>query len=112
MTTARDDLDDVLDPHRDEERRNAARELAAKLHARSVALMGRESGEELSDLLDAIEAWEAAVERAGGDLYVDEGGNQPDNPAFALPAREPAEPIPDYILRIKQATSLLRRRAD
>ena len=112
MSTPRDDINDALDPHRKEERTAAARELAAKVRARSITLTGRETAEQLSDLLDAVERWETAVEAAGGDLYVDEGGSQPDNPAFALPRRAAHETVPDYIARLARARTGLRRRGD
>jgi hypothetical protein len=97
---------------RDEERAAAAREIAAKLRARSVSLTGHETAAQLSDLLEAIERWESAVEAAGGDLYVDEGGSQPDNPAFALPIRPAHESVPDYIARLGRARTGLKHRGD
>jgi hypothetical protein len=108
----RDDLNDALDPHRAEELTAAAREIAAKLRARGITLTGKESAEQLSDLLDAVERWESAVEAAGGDLYVDEGGSQPDDPAFALPVRPAHETVPNYIARLAQARAGLRRRGN
>jgi hypothetical protein len=112
MAPPRDDINDALDPHRAEELTAAAREIAAKLRARSITLTGHESAEQLSDLLDAVERWETAVEAAGGDLYVDEGGSQPDNPAFAIPVRPPHEAVPDYLERLARARVGLRRRGD
>jgi sugar phosphate isomerase/epimerase len=104
----KDDIDHARDPHRDEERDSVVKELAAKLRARGVTLHGRETSDEIGDLLDAVEDWESAVEQAGGDLYVDEGGDQPDNPDFVLPPRKAGERATDYIRRIEEAANLLR----
>jgi hypothetical protein len=92
----------------DKELDSVIKELAAKLTARGVTLTGRETSDEVGDLLDAVEDWESAVEQAGGDLYVDEGGDQPDNPDFVLPPRKPGERAAAYIRRIEQATDILR----
>jgi hypothetical protein len=108
MNEPRDDIDHARDPHRDQERDSVVRELAAKLRSRGVTLSGRETSDEVGDLLDAVENWESAVEQAGGDLYVDEGGDQPDNPDFVLPPRKSGERAGDYILRIEQATDIIR----
>jgi hypothetical protein len=107
-----ENFDRALDPHRDQEFADAAVEIAAKLRARGVLLTGHETGEQLGDLLDAVERWESAVERAGGDLYVDEGGDQPDNPVFALPRRERDEPVMAYMGRIDTAITAVKNRAD
>ncbi|MFL5576946.1 MAG: hypothetical protein ACJ79S_13350 [Gemmatimonadaceae bacterium] len=93
---------------RDDEQRHAADEIAARLRGRGVALTGRESGEELADLLDAVEQFEVVVERSGGDLMVDEpvGADSPiapDDASFVLPARQRDETIAAYIGRITDA---------
>jgi hypothetical protein len=90
------------------ERAGVVAELAAKLRRRGVELTGRETSDEIGDLLDAVEDWEAVVEREGGDLYVDEGGDQPDSLDFVLPKRRSDERVGEYIVRIEQATELLR----
>jgi hypothetical protein len=96
-------------PRRDDnERASVVKELASKLHARGVELTGRETSDEVGDLLDAVEGWEAAVEQAGGDLYVDEGGDQPDNPDFVIPKRHAGESVGDYILRIERGADAIR----
>jgi hypothetical protein len=92
----------------DRQRDSVVVELTSKLHARGVELTGTETSDEVGDLLDAVEDWEAVVERQGGDLYVDEGGDQPDNPDFVLPKRRAGERVADYIQRIAQVTDLLR----
>lgn len=109
--TAHENLDQALDPRRNQEFADAAIEIAAKLRARNVLLTGHETGEQLGDILDAVERWEGAVEKAGGDLYVDEG-NQPENPVLALPHREREEPVMAYIRRVNAAIMTVRYRAD
>jgi hypothetical protein len=92
----------------DRERAGVVAELSAKLRRRGVELTGHETSDEIGDLLDAVEDWESVVERQGGDLYVDEGGDQPDNPDFVLPKRRAGERVGQYIHRIEEATELLR----
>ena len=81
-----------------------------RLGRKGVQLTGNESTEELADLEEAVEQFERMVERAGGDLMVDEpvaGGSPiaPDEPDFVLPARKPSESVPAYIKRILDAGS-------
>lgn len=95
---------------RDDLARRAQEEIADRLHRLGVTLTGRESGEELADVLEAVEGFEAAVERAGGDLMVDEPvGDEPpiapDDVAFVLPRRRDGESIRSLLERIARATS-------
>jgi len=101
---------------REEEFQHARDEIVVRLRDRGVRLMGHETGEELTGVLDAVERFEAAVERSGGDLMVDEpiGGKSPiapDNEAFVLPRREASESIPVFIERIAIATALAKEKA-
>jgi protein-disulfide isomerase len=93
---------------RDTEGTRVAEEIASRLHALGVMLTGDESGEELADLLEAVEYFEEAVESRGGDLMVDEpiGAEppiQPDAAAFVLPPREVQESVGAYLQRIDLA---------
>ena len=56
----------------DDERRRIAAEVASRLRRRGVQLTGAESAMDLADLEEAVEEFERAVERSGGDLMVDE----------------------------------------
>jgi hypothetical protein len=99
---------------RDEERRRVADEMAARLRGRGVRLEGRESGEELANLLEAVEEFEGVVQSHGGDLMVDEpvrrgGPVTPDDRAFVLPARREHESVSEYIGRIVEASARARR---
>jgi hypothetical protein len=97
---------------RDEEkdaRDAAAAEARGRLRSRGVTLTGAERPEELGDLLDAVERFEAAVEAHGGDLMVDDLKSvQPDDAHFVLPRRSKSEAIRPYIGRIVEATARLR----
>jgi hypothetical protein len=98
----------------DDERRRVADELGARLRARGVRLDGRETGEQLANLLDAVETFEGAVEAHGGDLMVDEPVRSearvsPDNRAFVLPVRREGESVAALIGRIAEATAHARQ---
>jgi len=93
----------------EDERERVANEIAARLRHDGVALTGDEAGEELARLLEAVERFERAVMRAGGDRMLDEpiGGIspiQPDDAAYVLPRRERDEPVEQFIGRIHHAT--------
>jgi hypothetical protein len=99
-----------------DERARAAGEIAVRLSRRGVRLTGRESGEQLVTLLEAVERFERAVERGGGDLMLDEplrddgeAPIQPDDAAFVLPTRAGSESIEEYTGRIAEAAARARR---
>ena len=105
--------DTTTDP-RDDERRRVADEMGARLRARGVRLDDQESGEELANLLEAVEEFEGVVQSHGGDLMVDEPVRgdapvTPDDRAFVLPARRERESVSAYIDRIAEASALARR---
>lgn len=96
------------------DRRRVAEALAARLRRTGVRLSGRESGEELAQITEAVERFESAVIRSGGDLMVDEpiadaSPIAPDNSAFVLPQRQGDERIDAYLARIDEATTAARR---
>lgn len=102
--------DDVTTDPGEADRRRVAGEIADRLRKRGIRLTDRENGEELVVLLEAVERFETAVQRQGGDLMVDEpvrAGRSvdPDNRAFALPEREENESVDEYIERLDQATA-------
>jgi hypothetical protein len=93
-----------------DERDSVAAEVATRLRSRGISLTGVEGPEELADLLTAVERFEAAVERHGGDLMVDDlKSSRPDDRHFVVPRREPGESVRAYISRIDDATVQLRR---
>ena len=106
-------IQEELDPHRREEIQRVTLETADRLRQRGVSLTGRESGDELVSMLDAVEEFELAVERRGGDLMMDEPPEgetpQPDDVHFALPRRREREPVSEYLIRIRERIDMIRR---
>jgi hypothetical protein len=86
-----------------------SKQLADRLRARGVAVHASDSADDLGSLMEAVEAFESAVESKGGDLMVDEAPagkkTQPDNARFALPERKSNESPNTYISHIESATS-------
>ena len=100
-----------LNPNRLDEERHARVEAEYRLAERGIQVTPADSDEEVADLLDAIERFEAAVEARGGDLFVNRiGSPQPEDPAFVPPERLPGESASDYRRRIEAAAAQLRRR--
>ena len=103
------------DRARDAELGRASQEIALRLARRGVRLSGRETGEQLVDLLDAVERFEVTAERAGADLLVDEPlpgavfPLKPDDPAFVLPVRVGGESVAEFIGRVVDATARAER---
>jgi hypothetical protein len=111
MTDSYEEQQRALDPHRLEEQRRAREESEDRLRGRGVQVYSRDGDEEVGDLLDSIERFEAAVESHGGDLHVDRiGSSEPDDPAFVLPIRDLDESVTNYRLRVEAATDRLRHR--
>ena len=100
-----------LNPNRIEEERHARQEAEYRLSERGIEARASDSDEEVADLLDAVERFEAAVESKGGDLFVNRiGSSEPEDPAFVPPERGKSESAADYRRRIEAATESLRRR--
>jgi hypothetical protein len=105
-----EELEGALDPHRADERRGAVQETIARLRTRGISVGSDENADHLVGLLEAVERFEAAVERHGGDLMVDDlKSSEPDDRHYVVPQRRPGETVPDYALRIDEATAHLRR---
>jgi hypothetical protein len=97
------------------EQSDIANEIAGRLRGDGVHLSGKETPDELVRILEAVERFEAAVRRAGGDLMVDEPvGNgapiDPDDRAFVLPSRQNQESVGDFLGRISEATERAGKR--
>jgi hypothetical protein len=100
-----------LDPNRLEEERQARLEAEYRLSQRGIRVTPADTDEEVANLLDAIERFEAAVEARGGDLFVNRiGSSEPEDPAFVPPERQPGESATAYRRRIEAATERLRRK--
>jgi len=104
MANAREDsesLDEILDPHREEEREAAAMELSGRLAQKGIEVGSDEDPGQLADLLSAVEEFERAVEKAGGDLFVNSlESSEPQESRFVLPRRRDDEPLQRYSERI------------
>jgi hypothetical protein len=93
-----------LDPGREQERRSVSSSMAATLRARGVDLTGDESSEQLVEMLDAVERFEAAVSEAGGDRMInDPDSSNPQEEAFVLPRRVDDESPFEYADRVRRA---------
>jgi len=101
---------EALDPDREEERRSVSSSVAATLQARGVDLTGKESSEQLVEMLDAVERFEAAVSEAGGDRMVnDPDSTDPQDEAFVLPRRAADESPFDYAERVRRSARGITR---
>lgn len=102
-------LDEMLDPHREEEREAAAMELSGRLAQKGIEVGSDEDPAQLADLLSAVEEFERAVEKAGGDLFVNSlDSSEPQDARFVLPRRRDDEPLPRYRERILAAAQSLK----
>ena len=65
-------------------------------------------GRTLADLLTAVERFESAVIKRGGDLMVNMPGTaDPQDPAFVLPQRSADESVEGYTRHINEAAAML-----
>jgi len=96
------------DSIREQEREALHEELVSRLHQKGLMLSGDAPDADLADLLSAIEQFEAAVEKAGGDLFVDSlQSSQPERPEWVLPRMRDDETVRDYMNRVNEATARL-----
>ena len=107
-----EDIEGGSMPDADDQER-AAQVARSRLATLGIHLTGRESPDELAELQDAVERFEEAIERRGGDLMVDEGvpGKlvQPDDPHFAMPRRQADESVASYVQRLERTAAEVRR---
>jgi hypothetical protein len=98
-----------LDPHRRDERKAAAEELAGRIRTKGIHVRGNESAAELDDILTAIDEFESAVMARGGDLMTNSPqSTDPPNPQYVVPQRKAGESARDYVGRVRQARAELR----
>ena len=99
-----------LDPHRREERKAAAEELAGRIRTKGIHIRGNENAAELDDILTAIDEFESAVMARGGDLMNNSPqSTDPTNPEYVLPQRKAGEPAAEYVSRLRTARTNLSR---
>ena len=105
-----DELNDMLDPHREEEREAAAMALSERLAKKGIEVGSDDDPGQLADLLSGVEEFERAVEAAGGDLFVNTpSSSEPQDAGFVLPRRRADEPISRYTERILIAAQALKQ---
>jgi len=102
-------ISEMLDPHRREEREAAATEVAGRLLQKGIDVNSADEDPAiLADLLSAVERFENAVINRGGDLMVNmPTSTDPQDPAFVLPVRRDDESLSSYIGHIDEATAML-----
>ncbi|MGI9045105.1 MAG: hypothetical protein ACR2GK_13420 [Gemmatimonadaceae bacterium] len=104
-------LNEMLDPHRREEREAAAIEIAGRLMQKGLDVSSAEEDSAvLADLLSAVERFENAVINRGGDPMVNmPDSRDPQDPAFVLPKRRDDESLAAYIGHVDEATAMLEQ---
>lgn len=104
--------DEMLDPHRREEREAVAMELSGRLAQKGIEIGSDEDPAQLADLLSAVEEFERAVIAAGGDLMMNSPMSaDPEDSRFVIPSRRADEPIPRYTQRILAAAKEIENQA-
>jgi hypothetical protein len=89
-------------------------EIVGRLAGRGIRTTAEDAPDEIVRLLDAVEEFERAVQRKGGDLMVDEpigaaSADEPDNRSFVLPTRNEGERIREFIDRMADARARAER---
>lgn len=99
---------DFNDSIRDDERTALHSEMIARLHQKGLMISGDAPDADLADLLSAIDQFEAAVVKAGGDLYVDSlDSSQPEREDWVLPHMGDDESVAAYSKRVEAATQVV-----
>ena len=88
-------------------------ELSNRLRARGVDVLSADSPEDVVQMMESVEVFEAEVESRGGDLMMDEPpagrAGKPDDVHFGLPARHAGEAAERYLARLAEATARVRK---
>jgi hypothetical protein len=88
----------------------ARRLIEGQLGERGVVVRADDDGEELEELLTAVQHFERERARLGGDSFTNSLlSDEPDDPALVLPRRENGESARDYTGRVRQAAERLAR---
>jgi hypothetical protein len=103
--------DQELDATGADDLERASLTISSRLGALGIDLDGTESPDQLTQIADAVERFEDAVEAQGGDLMVDEpppgSPGQPDGADCVLPWRAADESVSAYVSRLDRATERL-----
>jgi hypothetical protein len=102
-----DNLDDSAG-----DRERVGVEIAGRLREREIELTGRETSDELADMLTAVERFEHSVSALGGDSMTNApDSSQPERADYVVPARKAGEAADAYARRVTSAAEQLRRHA-
>ncbi len=86
----------------------AMRQVGSQLEQRGVSVHDEDDGEAQAVMLEAVEAFEAAVRRCGGDSFTNTlDSSRPDRPDFVLPPRGDDERADTYARRVQAAAAAL-----
>ena len=100
-----------VNPSREADQERARAIAIARLRDRDVVLTGTETSAQLVRLLSAVEEFERAVGRCGGDSMVNTiRSSEPESEAFVLPVRLADESAGVYAGRVRRATERLTER--
>jgi len=98
---------------RTDERELVREELEGRLFGSGVMLTGSETDDQIVRLADAVEAFDQARARAGGDSMVNTpSSTRPDDARFVLPVRRDDESVDQYLGRIRTAAQAMREYRD
>lgn len=91
----------------------ARRLIASGLGERGIDVRDDDAGRDLEALLTAVEAFEHARARLGGDSFTNSLDSvEPDDVAFVIPRRLDGERASAYADRVRRVASRLARRAN
>jgi hypothetical protein len=108
MMNRRNDAADEEGEFSSDERQRVRDELESRLLRSGVALTGGESDDQIVALSNAVEAFETARARRGGDSMVnDPHSSRPEDDRFVIPVRRDDESVDQYLGRLRGATRRL-----
>ena len=92
----------------DTDMERAMRQVGSQLEQRGVTVHDGDGPEGQAVMLEAVEAFEAAVRRCGGDSFTNSrDSSRPDRRDFVLPARGDDERADTYARRVQAAAAAL-----
>ncbi|HXC24785.1 MAG TPA: hypothetical protein VNU46_02640 [Gemmatimonadaceae bacterium] len=98
-----------INPLRREEETALHVELINRLHQRGLRVNDAAPADALADLLSALDVFEAAVQHAGGDLFVNApDSSEPERSEFVVPHMLDDETVTHYTKRILTAATQVR----
>lgn len=106
MTTPQQEPTDPQADQRDLER--ASTQVRHQLEQRGVRVLDDDAPDSLADILTAVEQFERAVAKLGGDSFTnDPRSSDPDRREFVVPRRADDEDASSYLARVRTRTAQL-----